>query len=191
MSASENILPMKPLPSQAQLHEEMATLIVKANQAKPESKDVRELRRFLDQHPELWRDLDVIASSVRSAMVHKTVSGEGHAELLNREYHAHEERLGWREADGLEKLLIERVLLCWMRLLWAENYNAALMGPGHSIKECEFADRTLLLAHNRFLRACEALGRVQRLTGKVERPKKRLNALETTRLLDKLTDKQN
>src|ERR1041384_6728642 len=127
MSASENILPMKPLPSQAQLHEEMATLIVKANQAKPESKDVRELRRFLDQHPELWRDLDVIASSVRSAMVHKTVSGEGHAELLNREYQAHEERLGWREADGLEKLLIERVLLCWMRLLWAENYNAALM----------------------------------------------------------------
>ena len=189
MSAKENVLPMKQPLSQAELRGEVAELIVKANKAKPESKDVRELRRFLDQHPELSGDLDFIATTVRLALMHKLVSGEGNIEMLNREYQSNEARLGWREADGMERLLIERVMLCWLRLLWAENYNAALMGPGHSLRECEFADRALTLAHNRFLRACQALGRVRRLAGKVERPKKPLNALEAVRLLEKMTGK--
>ncbi len=189
MSAKENVLPMKQPPADEAVFRQMQELVNKANKANPESKEVRELRRLLDRYPDLWEGCEYIAASVRGAVIRKIVSVEGNAEMLKREYQEKRDSLGWKEADGMERLLIERAMLCWLRLLWAENYNAALTGPGHSLRECEYADRALTLAHNRFLRACEALGRVRRLAGKVERPKKPMNALEAVRLLEKMTGK--
>jgi hypothetical protein len=66
-------------------------------------------------------------------------------------------------ADHLESLLVERVALCWMRLQFVEDQATCKYLPGSTEAACEFWDRRLDHANDRFLKSCLALERVRKL----------------------------
>lgn len=146
----------------------LAVLIEAANRGKENGEEVRELRKFLDENKELASQFQLFAYSVRHGLMRKITQENGHFELLEREYEARRDSLGWADAGSIERLLIERIMLCWLRLLWIENYNCNLMRPNVPMKESEYADRLLHRANSRYIRACESLSKM-RLLKQVER----------------------
>jgi hypothetical protein len=156
--------PDKAVSEQARL----AVFIEAANRGEENGPEVKALRKFLDDNKDFAKQHQVFAYSVRHAVMRKITQENGHFELLEREYETRRDSLGWADASPIERLMIERIMLCWLRLLWVENYNGSLMQGGVSIKESEFADRLLHRANSRYIRACESLSRM-RLLKQVER----------------------
>jgi hypothetical protein len=56
-------------------------------------------------------------------------------------------------------MLIERIVMCWLRLVAAESYCNQIGNTIHSLNEASFAERRLTMANGRFLRSIEALER--------------------------------
>jgi len=66
-------------------------------------------------------------------------------------------------SDPLELLLVERVLLTWVRLQFVEEQAAYTLMGDTSAALAEQWDRRLNDANNRFLKSCLALERVRQL----------------------------
>jgi hypothetical protein len=152
-SASKDELPLHRL----------SILVEKANRGKDNGPEVKELRTFLNEHEELATRPKFVAYSLQRAIMLKVTPGAGDFELFQREYEARRDDLGWKDASPLERLMIERVTLCWVRLLWCENYNAAYMKGGVVMREAEFADKQLARAHSRYVKALESLARLRQV----------------------------
>ena len=118
----------------------------------------------LDAHPELCGEIPIIGFSIKNALMLMLTPEAGNAELLEREYQTQCDKLGWKEASAIERLMISRIGMSWLRLMYAENYSTSCMGSGNSFKEVEFADRQLTRANSRYVRAIELLARLRALT---------------------------
>jgi hypothetical protein len=140
----------------------LAILVEKANRSDGSPSDeINELRQFLDDNPDIWKRFTSYSGAVKIALQSKVSGEHGNREILDREYIERRNNLGWAEATTLERLLIERIMLCWLRLLWVENYNASFMRPEVSMRESEYADRLLDRAHSRYVKACESLAKMR------------------------------
>jgi hypothetical protein len=65
--------------------------------------------------------------------------------------------------DPLEMLLIERIVLTWARLQFIEEQSIFKYLPNTTEAACEYWDRRLDHAHERFQKSCVALARVRKL----------------------------
>jgi len=65
-------------------------------------------------------------------------------------------------ASPLEKLLVERVVLCWLRLQFAEQYATLTMLSGLTFVEIEYIDKQLERAQRWYLNALQSLARVRK-----------------------------
>jgi hypothetical protein len=141
----------------------LSILIEKANRGKANGPEVKELSKFLDEHPDLASGINLMAHSVKHTVMLKIVPEAGHLELFEREYDRRRDELGWKDASTIERLMIERIMLLWVRLLWCENYNAGYMKGGVVMSESEFADKQLARAHSRYVKAVESLAKLRQV----------------------------
>jgi hypothetical protein len=141
----------------------LAVLNELANRGKENGPEVIELRKFLDEHKDFADQHSVFAYSVRMGIMRKLAHIPGNFELLEREYNAKRNNLGWANASSIERLLIERIMLCWLRLLWCENYNGNFMQASIPIRESEYADKQFARAHSRYVKAVESLAKLRQV----------------------------
>jgi hypothetical protein len=128
-----------------------------------DSNNLPELKAFIDEHPQLLKGISYLADDVLSTLIHKVKDGSGSAMVIRLEYEAMMEQLTLETDGPLEKMLITRVGLCWLRLQYAENYKTFLMRSDTTWKSIECADREIMRAHSRHVRAIESLARVRKL----------------------------
>jgi hypothetical protein len=141
----------------------LSILIEKANRGKEDGPEVKALRAFIDEHPDMANCHNVLSYSLQHALMLKITPEPGHLELLDREYKMRRDDLGWKDATAIERLMIERIMLLWVRLLWCENYNTGFMKGGVVMRESEFADKQLARAHSRYVKAIESLARLRQV----------------------------
>ena len=139
-------------------------LVDRTSKANPKAKEIQALRSHLEENPDLWRiygDVSEVAfdrqvtamAGEQAAIVESLTAGRG----------TMREELGHHQASALERLLIDQVIQCWLRLYGVDNaYTSALEGNAPR-GELDYWDRRLSAAHSRFLRACEALARIRKL----------------------------
>jgi hypothetical protein len=72
--------------------------------------------------------------------------------------------LGYDSAPELERLLIDEIALCWLRLGEAETMYSQVHSATHQPAKAAYAERRLSACLARYTRACEALARVRRLS---------------------------
>jgi len=121
-----------------------------------------ELHAFLEKRPHL-KGHAYLANDTLNTLVQKTARGIGSAKLIGDEQEAMRANLTL-EGDGpLERLLVTRVVMCWLRLMYAENYKTDLMRANTAFSHIECADKELSRAHARYVRAIESLARVRKL----------------------------
>jgi hypothetical protein len=121
------------------------------------------LKQALIDHPDLIDRLGDLAAHVERGLVALVArqslavseAPTGHLEKMRNE-------LGEETASPLEKLLIQRVVLCWLACHTAEVERAELLQGGTS-ELLKAADKRVDRAHARFLSATKALASVRKL----------------------------
>jgi hypothetical protein len=143
-------------------HRELETLIARTNKDKPKANDVKALRAMLVKHPRLWHTVGDLAVQNQQKILRDTKMSVAARELTDSAVNNMRRELGYKDASMLEQMLIEQVLLSWLRLnLW--EYHVTEMSSA-SLPVADFWERRLSAAQRRYLRACETLARVRRLS---------------------------
>jgi hypothetical protein len=124
------------------------------------------LRKGLDENPALWRSNGDLANTVVHRWV-DAISGpnEVHKECVRRKL-----RELWRELAGdrarpLERLLLDRVVACWLAVHHAELLNLHGLEGQQSFKMAEYRQGCVGRAQKRYLAAIRALAQYRRLLG--------------------------
>jgi len=146
--------------------EELKAIVDRTDRDNPSKKDLTELRRMLDKYPEMWRIGGDMARQAVAHLVKEGIKGTAFLkESLSKGLPAIRTNLGYNDVPEIERLLIEQVALCWLRLnLMEYRYTALRNEGGMTIDQANFLEKRLNYAQRRFLRACEVLARVRRIT---------------------------
>ena len=142
---------------------EFTELIAKTNMENPKEDDILALRKAMERSPKIWNNYYDLAHLVADDLIKEMPMSPTIEEGLKVGWHELRRSLGSEEASTLECLLIDQVVLCWLRLHWAEGrlthsrVSSSLMGKN------AFAEKQLTAAQGRFLRASETLARVRKI----------------------------
>ena len=146
--------------------DEVRAILEKANTEDPDPADVRALQRVLRESPDLWREYG--GGLAHQAIVHLLDNISMMVlvrEFAKREVEAIRRSLGYDHAPEIERLLIDQVILCWLRLnLLEQRYTSIRNERAIGIDQAAFLERRLSAVQRRFLRAVETLARVRKVT---------------------------
>lgn len=142
---------------------EFKDLMAKTSKKNPSTADIEALRAFLKRHP---RQLAIMGDLAKNAAL-QLIGGPDvppfARESLRHDWHVLQDELGYQVAPPLERLLIEQVLLCWLRHNILEFEHASADNKGMSPTRGDFWNRRLAASQRRYLRACETLARVRKM----------------------------
>jgi hypothetical protein len=151
--------------------EEAMVLLKRVDKQNPSSTDIEALRGMLQQHPQIWRETGDLLTQARNsyvAMLSPTVLRRETITLAAEEL---QKDLAHENDTALERLLIEQIVFCWLRLSVVEDQYSKVVRKCHSEASGRYWERRLSAAHKRHLSACESLARVRKLL----RPSLRMN----------------
>lgn len=138
-------------------------LIRRTDKKNPDKADVEALRAYLEKAPGLWRlagDLQTQATlmairDIKGPVVIKESLSVGRLEL--------QRELGYQGATQLERMLIDHVILCWLRMQIAEYRYQSILQDSVTLNQADYHERKMTATQARYLRAVETLARIRRL----------------------------
>ncbi len=140
---------------------QLATLAQAAN---ADPKRLPALRQFMAEHDEVFESANLHLTTARNSLIRKVAGkGEGSQALYMREVEELKAKLTGPDDSPLVQLIIDRILMCFLRSCLAEMIMTAGNGKV-TYKQSEYLDKELTRAHNRFLKATESLAKVRLLT---------------------------
>jgi hypothetical protein len=142
----------------------LQTLLKKVDKDKPQAADRDALARFLGDHPAVWRYVGDMMEQATLNLIRNIPSGAVTQEALTAAADHLPHELA-RPGDGaLEQLLIQHVVLCWLRLAQVEyQVTGVTSQDGQTITRIEHWEKRLNAAQRRYLRTIESLARVRKL----------------------------
>ena len=143
-------------------------LINACNKMGAKKTDIDELQRRVDDE---WNAISLSADLGRLNLLFITEGREftpAARIMTNEDIQNKRAELGYKQAPRLEMMLIDALLLAWLRYQKIENnYNAMNQGEGMSLQKAMFWEKRLSMAQARYLKAVETLARVRKLTSPV------------------------
>lgn len=141
-------------------------LVDKTDIADPKKQDLKALRKALRNNPELWRLVGDLAEIAFLNLIKGFEATAALKESLKIGWQEMQIELGGENPNPLEKLLIQQVVMSWLRLQLAEYYYTVKMNQSISLTSGRYWEGRLSAAQRRHLRAIETLARVRRLLSK-------------------------
>ena len=127
-----------------------------------DQKAVVELERLIDTKPDLWNGLGDLARQATWAWLELISGGiRPLSEATAREMNALRLELAGPSPTPLERLLADRVVLCWLQVHHADM--ACARAEGLSIQRGDYYQRRQERAQRRYLSAIRSLACVRRL----------------------------
>jgi len=128
--------------------------------------DVIRMKAWLKERPGEWKRV----SDLMKRVVNKLLEGYSLVrEAIGLRMLEMRDELGWEESSILERVLIEQVCFCWLRLHLVENTHAPLLDGSHDLRTGRYWERRLDGAQKRFVRATTGLARVRKLLRTIPR----------------------
>ena len=143
--------------------DKLKRILDRTNKKNPAREDIAALQKALKEYPDLWRKLGDLARLIGDLIIDHTGGSIGIKSSIKHGVEAIRKDLGYDEASGLEKLLIEQIGLAWLNYHTTHwNHQSTLKG-GTSFKNAAYWERRLNGAHRRYLRAIETLVRIRKV----------------------------
>lgn len=144
-------------------------LLAAINQPNPSEADKQALRELFRERPELWQHTADLAAKTEDQIILNGCSNSyGAQQAFRKKLAAMRDNLGWATASEIEKILIEQVCLNWLRLNLLESLHLSKTTENHNIETGLYWDKRLTAAQRRYLRVCESLAKVRKLTAEAE-----------------------
>jgi hypothetical protein len=140
----------------------MTELIKRTNKENPKPADLKLLRQRLDDDGDLVKVNEVGERAIASVIDSYTNSALVR-ELQTRQVKDKRRELGYENASVMERMLINQVILCHLRMTTLEGIHAAKFQERHSTESGLYWDRLLTTYQRRFHKACESLAKVRKL----------------------------
>jgi len=142
--------------------ERLNALLVKAQDGDPAA--TAEVREALTADPQLWDSLGELSGMAMGSWIAAVAGERNHIakEAIRRHLRKLRKELGGSDATPLERLLIDRVCVCWIQVHHAEYIYAVHMGT-MSFAQQDFHQRRMTQAQRRYLAAIRSLATVRRL----------------------------
>jgi len=145
----------------------LCDLIEKTDKEDPDPKDLALLRRAVREHPVLWDVAGDLAKTARDKIIKELSKSPFIREAVGAYKDHMRNELGHESAPMLEKLLIDQVVICWLRLYHVELlYSYVRSTALVTLEHGAYWERRLSAAQRRFLRACTTLSRIRKMTGR-------------------------
>lgn len=162
--------------------ERVKKLIEKTDKESPKPEDVKALRKFLDEEPKLFRIVGNLSKQVVGNLLSDhTKMSVLRRECIDKQIDEMQSSFRYDEALPLEKLLIEQIILCWLRVHMVEFEHRSNTTGSHSMKEGLYWDKRLSGAQRRFTRAVETLARVRKMQVQTELVERRKDFVSLSR----------
>jgi hypothetical protein len=150
-------------PSTSELIEDrgkLMTLIDRAQDGDEEALPV--LRKVLDEAPKVARIID-LARNVERIIIEK-MSGDDvfTQEAIPRNLKAMKRKIAGENPSPLERLLAERITVCWLELQYFQAIYAQNL-HNLSITQSDYHQRRLDKAHRRYLSSIKALAQIRKM----------------------------
>lgn len=124
------------------------------------------VREMLDERPQEYLDLgDLARLTQRSQIAHITGKDLLFRELLTRKAEALREEVAGPNPSPLERLLAERVVMCWLQLYYAELKYTEDEWANTSWTQEEWHQKRIDRLQRRYTAAIKSLAQVRRLLG--------------------------
>jgi len=146
-----------------ELRQKVDRLVATVNSQKPAKKDLDELKEALRAMPEIAEDLGGLGQQLRYKITEGLSAQPGWAVVIRTRVTQMMRELGYETAPLLEKLLIDQVMCCWLRLHDTEFRYQVAKDNKPTWAQMEHWERRLTAAQRRYLRAVETLANVRRL----------------------------
>lgn len=128
--------------------------------AKAQEGDFSDIDRLYDKFPKLVRYVgEETLQAEKGVIKWFGEMGKGPGLYLN----SMREDLGYTMASGLERLLIDRIVVCWLRVQQAEMQKDNAEKGSVTLSWATVWGRRLQMANRNFLSACKTLAQVRRL----------------------------
>jgi len=139
----------------------IAKLIICAGNG--DSEAISELRKMLNAKPPRWETLGNLATQAECSLV-KVATGDNTVvnEAMYEKLSAMKEELDGVSPTPLERLLVDRVVACWLQVSYADVIYAQNM-KDISLKQGDFYQERQDRAHRRYMSAIRTLAQVRRL----------------------------
>jgi len=146
------------------LAHEFADLVARCYKENPNKKDLRELKKTFEDMPQLWSAVFNLGRVVRNRAIENFALPEAAVLAMNTNIAEMQKDLGYDTSPALERLLIDNVINCWVRFQWAEFRYSSKMDGSLTFREGEYWNKLLNAAQRRYLRSCETLQRIRKIT---------------------------
>lgn len=149
------------------LHTRFDRLVKSTNREDPDPEDLALLRRIYREAPVLAERAGNLAKLATSIIITELTTSACARESTQVYLKYIRNELGYDSAPMLEKLLIEQVVICWLRLYEMEMiYSQIRSGGPVMLDQGSYYERRLSAAQRRFLRACTTLARIRKMAGR-------------------------
>jgi hypothetical protein len=144
--------------------DEFIVLIRAAEKKSSTAADMKKCREYAQEHPALFDHFSMLANSTFSVVLDGTDMNETTRICVEGELHALRRQLGIKTATPMEKLLIEEVVICWLRLqLMEQIYSNNYKGSGVTLAKAEYLEKRLSATRRRYQQSIESLARTRSL----------------------------
>ena len=137
-------------------------LIESLNKESPSEEDVSELRDLFRENPGMWKMVSA-AQNAADRMVSSASEDPRVQAVLWANYEGVKRELGYVSAPGMDRLLIEHVALCWLRLQCLEQRYGNVMHQSITLVLAQHYEKRLSATQQRYLRACQSLARIRKM----------------------------
>lgn len=147
----------------SELIEDKKKLIALINRAQDGDEEaLPALRRVLDEAPKIARFVDLARDVERSIV--KMITGDDvfSQEAIPRNLKVMRQEIAGESPSTLERLLAERIALCWLELQYFEAIYAQNIG-NLSINQSDYHQRRIDKAHRRYLSSIKALAQIRKM----------------------------
>lgn len=154
----------KPHPAMA----EVAEYYRLYGEAKGDSKVLPQLKAFANEHPGVFDKATLLGVTTLASVLTTMKISDVASITISGEVDAVRRNLGYGKATQLEKLLIEDVVICWLRMQLMEQVYSQNVAPDqYDIAKVDHLERRLSATRRRYLRSVESLARVRGLLSRV------------------------
>jgi len=142
-------------------------LIERTNNENPDPEDLALLRRVLYEAPVLSGIAGDLARHAREEIIAGLTKSACRRESAQAYVNYIRNELGYESAPMLEKLLIDQVVISWLRLYGTEISYSGVRSSGRlTLDQGAYYERRLSAAQRRFLQACTTLARIRKMAGR-------------------------
>lgn len=122
------------------------------------------LRQRFEEYPVLWEECgDLAVQAERSQVRLMTGANEIAAEALDRKLASLRKEIAGANPTPLDRLLIQRVVACWLQVQHADVTYTQAMQDGVNLAHGDYYQRRQDRAQRRYLSAIRTLAQVRRL----------------------------